>query len=441
MNEKLTAYVLDELPPDERAAFEAHMQQDPALRQQAAEMREFCEMVRQEVTASQEDTLESGQRTRLIAQFQTNRNNVIRPLWRRPAFINGLGLAAAACLAVMLGIQSTRHDMERERQVFAVKPTPATKQETDSFQVATKKEERAPGAEAKALRHSVTSGNHPIPGAVVPALPPMELPKPAAAAAGGQAAGGMPASSAPKPAEALAKKAVADHAPSTAGAELKPTQPQPVPAPAPAAPTPLPVDKKTPSVVATRRAAPASAAAPAEKAKTMTAASPLALADAPTSVASSAAKDIASPTKTMKFGNISISSKQDAVIDEAKHSAVFKEGVKFVHPLFQISADMAEIEATDFGGDKPTIRKATLRGDKVRIEVSSTDGQPAQSATAGEVTFDGESGQIFLRKDPAIVRGRNNIHGTDKNTYMIISKDGTLKIHGPATTEVRPEPK
>jgi anti-sigma factor RsiW len=49
MNEKLTAYVLNELPPDERAELEAQMQRDPALRAQVEEMKDFCAMLSQEM--------------------------------------------------------------------------------------------------------------------------------------------------------------------------------------------------------------------------------------------------------------------------------------------------------------------------------------------------------------------------------------------------------
>ncbi len=107
MNEKLTAYALNELPPDERAAFEAQMKNDPALRQQAEEMKSFCTLLEREVPQNAGDSLRPAQRAQLVQSFQETRR-VIRPLWRRPAFLSGIGFAAAACLAVMLTIQQMK---------------------------------------------------------------------------------------------------------------------------------------------------------------------------------------------------------------------------------------------------------------------------------------------------------------------------------------------
>jgi len=107
MNEKLTAYVLNELPPDERAAVEALLKRDPELREQADEIREFCTLLEREV-AGDNDTLMPKQRAQLVQRFQGARSN-IRPLWRRPAFLSTIGFAAAACLAVMLAVQQVKH--------------------------------------------------------------------------------------------------------------------------------------------------------------------------------------------------------------------------------------------------------------------------------------------------------------------------------------------
>jgi autotransporter-associated beta strand protein len=107
MNENLTAYALNELPPDQRSAFEAQMKSDPALRKQAEEMREFCTLLEREA-AQDSGTLMPGQRAQLVQRFQSVRSN-IRPLWKRPAFLSTVGFAAAACLAVMLTIQHLKN--------------------------------------------------------------------------------------------------------------------------------------------------------------------------------------------------------------------------------------------------------------------------------------------------------------------------------------------
>ncbi len=111
MNEKLTAYALNELPPDERAALEAQMQNDPALRQQAEEMKSFCSLLNEQITRSEHDTLNPEQRTQLLENFQSSQK-IIRPFWRRPAFLSGFGLAAAACVALIFAL----HEFNKPNQ-------------------------------------------------------------------------------------------------------------------------------------------------------------------------------------------------------------------------------------------------------------------------------------------------------------------------------------
>src|ERR1022692_2506677 len=109
-SEKLTAYALNELPPDERAVLEAQMQTDPALRKQAEEIKAFCEMLGKEVAQTAGDTLKPDQRAQLIHAFQSERK-IIRPFWRRPTFLSAIGLAAAACIAVMFTLHGLKDDL------------------------------------------------------------------------------------------------------------------------------------------------------------------------------------------------------------------------------------------------------------------------------------------------------------------------------------------
>src|SRR4029078_10470498 len=98
MTEKLTAYVLNELPPDERAELEAQMQRDPALRAQAEEMKEFCTMLSQEMagndSASRALTLQ--QRVSVMRAFshEPPQKKIVRPYWRHPALLAPLAIAA-----------------------------------------------------------------------------------------------------------------------------------------------------------------------------------------------------------------------------------------------------------------------------------------------------------------------------------------------------------
>ena len=73
MNEKLTAYVLNELPPDERAELEAQMKTDPALREQAEEMKSFCAMLSQQVAGDESPALTPQQRVSVMRAFTGTR--------------------------------------------------------------------------------------------------------------------------------------------------------------------------------------------------------------------------------------------------------------------------------------------------------------------------------------------------------------------------------
>ncbi len=104
MNEKLTAYALNEMPPDERAAFEAELQRDPALREQAEQMKGFCQLLNDNVTKPDKSALTSGQREDLIKTFQaetTKSKKIVHiPFWKHPYVLSSA--AMAACLAVVL---------------------------------------------------------------------------------------------------------------------------------------------------------------------------------------------------------------------------------------------------------------------------------------------------------------------------------------------------
>lgn len=110
MNEKLTAYALNELPPDERGALEEQLKNDPALQKQADEIKAFCALLEHEVS-QEAGAFKPGQRAQLVQSFQNTRR-ISRPLWRRPAFLGSIGLAAAACLAVMIAIQQVKPKAE-----------------------------------------------------------------------------------------------------------------------------------------------------------------------------------------------------------------------------------------------------------------------------------------------------------------------------------------
>lgn len=107
MNEQITAYVLNELSPEERAAFEAQLQQQPELQAQVAEMQTFCQVLDTHVTknTSTTDSFTAEQRAQLLSSFrQTSTSNLPKKSSRRP-WLHPILLsssAIAACLAILL---------------------------------------------------------------------------------------------------------------------------------------------------------------------------------------------------------------------------------------------------------------------------------------------------------------------------------------------------
>ncbi|TLD69625.1 DUF3520 domain-containing protein [Phragmitibacter flavus] len=111
MNEQITAYVLNELPEDERRAFEAQLQTDPTLRAQVQEMQNFCTLVDTHITKADAPTatFTPEQRDHLVESFTAPEANaeaeekIIRSkpnFWRHPILLSSTALAA--CLAILL---------------------------------------------------------------------------------------------------------------------------------------------------------------------------------------------------------------------------------------------------------------------------------------------------------------------------------------------------
>ncbi|MFZ4764264.1 MAG: VWA domain-containing protein, partial [Roseimicrobium sp.] len=118
MNEKLTAYALNELPPDERADFEAQMKADAALRAQAEETKAFCTMLSIEI-ADDQAALTAEQRGSVVRAFRNEPVPTKRahPLWQRPAFL--VPAALAACVAAMLMLDAKQELVVVQQPVSA----------------------------------------------------------------------------------------------------------------------------------------------------------------------------------------------------------------------------------------------------------------------------------------------------------------------------------
>ncbi|MCA1963582.1 MAG: von Willebrand factor type A domain-containing protein [Prosthecobacter sp.] len=178
--EQLTAWALDELPPEERADLEAKLQEDAEARETAQSTRAFCAMLTREL---RDDTiaLSPGQKARILAAHAPSLAHADpfapKPLrwWQRP----GIPMAAAAAVVVLGSLLAVRLEQESaqpEQQVVSrpvaadakVKISPELKQEIG------KKDFPAPPPPQNRI---VTSSS-----AAAIALEPLEMPKLEAAA-------------------------------------------------------------------------------------------------------------------------------------------------------------------------------------------------------------------------------------------------------------------
>ncbi|MEZ0386794.1 MAG: von Willebrand factor type A domain-containing protein [Verrucomicrobium sp.] len=122
MKDKLTAYALNELPPDDRAALEAQMASDPALREEAEAMKAFCGLLHEHVGKPEEEVLTSDQRNVVLKAFLSTPRKVTRPpFWKRAEFIS---TAIAAGLALTLLVPSGVL-LEKKQDVSEIAFTPS----------------------------------------------------------------------------------------------------------------------------------------------------------------------------------------------------------------------------------------------------------------------------------------------------------------------------
>lgn len=199
MNAKLTAYALNELPPDERAALEAEMESNPALRAEAEEMRKFCTLVHDELAEEDRTALTTDQRVRVLREFSADSQprKPERSIWRHPAFL--VPTAIAACTTVMLVINlRDKHvsQMEEAEQLTDARLTERTRGRASSENVrvtlektekavATTSQTPAPGKpeiaslvadNAPTVVSGPASARPPMPTSGTPAAPALLLP-------------------------------------------------------------------------------------------------------------------------------------------------------------------------------------------------------------------------------------------------------------------------
>ncbi|MHC5112819.1 MAG: YfbK domain-containing protein [Planctomycetota bacterium] len=164
---KLTAFVLGELPEEEAAAMEAALAEDDTLKQELEGLRETVGALTGALNAEPAPGLTEDQRASIErgeAPGAEPEPPVVFSFVRSHRFWAGTGLAAAACIAVVLAVPM--FDQSRDQGRFAVAPAetsvPAESTHIEMFQARAGKElDEAPRAvaEAEALDFSYATGD------------------------------------------------------------------------------------------------------------------------------------------------------------------------------------------------------------------------------------------------------------------------------------------
>lgn len=237
MNAKLTAYVLNELSPEERAALEAEMNTDTLLREEAEEMKTFCALLQEEVAAEPEvkTELTVEQRVNVLREFtkepEPTSKKAAPSIWRHPAFL--IPTAIAACTTTLLVVQMRE---KKGEHLFAAteRAAGALKSESRANQIPEAPKEAVPTTPLLAQTGSAVIGKD----AGAPANPNGAAPapgQPAPAIVATTPAGPTPSAAPAAPAKP-APVLLAAHAdapltlPTTAPSPLPPPPPLPAPA-------------------------------------------------------------------------------------------------------------------------------------------------------------------------------------------------------------------
>jgi Ca-activated chloride channel family protein len=102
--EKLTAFVLGELPKEEAALLQSELESNPMLAQEAMELKKFCELVAQELKQEPQVSLDATQKAQLAQHMEA-------PVRRLPWMVLGPVLAAAAAIALFVYKQGAPQDL------------------------------------------------------------------------------------------------------------------------------------------------------------------------------------------------------------------------------------------------------------------------------------------------------------------------------------------
>ena len=97
---RITAYILDELTPEEREAFEADLKTNPELRAEVNAMAGAADVARDALGDTPKATLSDSQRDAILTTAQTRRSWSMRPLAAAAAVLLTVGLGVFAAVSI-----------------------------------------------------------------------------------------------------------------------------------------------------------------------------------------------------------------------------------------------------------------------------------------------------------------------------------------------------
>ena len=161
MNEKLTAYALNEMSPEEKAAFEAELQTNAALQAQAEEMKNFCDLLNQHVPKHTADELSQEQRAEVLNSLDKE-SKVIRPsFFRTPFWVSSA--AVAACLAILLVKNWDQMELSQSPRSVVTKDDVSSKELETLIDSKKRSDAQIPSAEIKSeLRREQIAAGSPV---------------------------------------------------------------------------------------------------------------------------------------------------------------------------------------------------------------------------------------------------------------------------------------
>ena len=130
-----------------------------------------------------------------------------------------------------------------------------------------------------------------------------------------------------------------------------------------------------------------------------------------------------------------ITANKEATFDNAARVAEFTGNVTVRDPQFTLNCDRLKVTLSK---DHKGMEEVEAFGNVVIIqENTDKNGQTTKAiGRSGVATYFPASGEVTLKEWPSIQSGMNNQVGTEKDTVMILNRNGKSKTIGPNKTMI-----